>query len=224
MTGASTAWADTPRGSAATVGPRPSGPIRRALPPPRRSGGVPLMEALARPCSGLSFARRPIAAQLLSDLLWAACGVNRPSGDRTAPYGHHVMVIDLYAITANGAWRHDAPAHALQRASARDLRARAGTPGVAAAAPLVLACVAHGERMTGLPPAERELHATVDAAFVARNVELFCASEGLATMMLDAPGHARLARALRLPAGQFVALVQVVGHAGRAARGQSIPP
>ena len=212
MTGSSTAWALTPSGAAATVGPRSGSPIRRALPPPRRSGGLPLMEALARPCAGLDFARRPIAAQLLSDLLWAAYGVNRSSGDRTAPYWHHAMVIDLYAIKANGAWRHDAPAHALERTSARDLRATAAAPEAAAPAPLVLACVAHRERMTGLPPAERELYATVDAAFVARNVELFCASEGLATVVRGWINPRLLADVLRLNEDETPLLAQTVGR------------
>jgi len=64
------------------------------LPPPRKTGGVPLLSALQQRHSTREYSDRPIAKQLLSDLLCAAFGINRPSGDRTAPYWRHVMVID----------------------------------------------------------------------------------------------------------------------------------
>ena len=73
-------------------------PKARQLPPPHQDGGMPLMAALKhRRHSTREYSNRPLAAQTLSDLLWAAFGINRPSGDRTAPYWRHVMVIDVYA-------------------------------------------------------------------------------------------------------------------------------
>ncbi|MGA8033823.1 MAG: hypothetical protein WCB48_15660, partial [Casimicrobiaceae bacterium] len=61
-------------------------PATRPLPRPRKSGGMPLLDALARRRSTREYSGRPLPPQVLSDLLWAAYGINRPSGDRTAPY------------------------------------------------------------------------------------------------------------------------------------------
>ncbi len=74
------------------------------LPPPRSSGGMPLFDALKLRRSTRAYSDRPLEPQVLSDLLWAANGVNRPSGDRTAPYWRHIMVIDIYAAMADGVW------------------------------------------------------------------------------------------------------------------------
>ena len=78
-----------------------------ALPPPRSTGGKPLIEALMLRRSTREYSERSLPLQVLSDLLWAAFGVNRPSGDRTAPYWRHIMVIDVYAVMANGVWLYE---------------------------------------------------------------------------------------------------------------------
>ncbi len=72
------------------------------LPAPRSEGGQPLTTALKLRRSTREYSDRPLSVQVLSDLLWAAFGVNRPSGDRTAPYWRHVMVMDIYVAMANG--------------------------------------------------------------------------------------------------------------------------
>jgi hypothetical protein len=74
-----------------------------ARPPPRSKGDKPLIEALMLRRSTCESSERPLPLQVLSDLLWAAFGVNRPSGDRTAPYWRHIMVIDVYAVMTDGA-------------------------------------------------------------------------------------------------------------------------
>jgi hypothetical protein len=66
------------------------------LPPPQITGGKPLMDALEARHSTREYSSRALPAQVLSDLLWAAFGINRPSGDRTAPYWRHIMVMDIY--------------------------------------------------------------------------------------------------------------------------------
>src|SRR5690242_19628192 len=66
----------------------PHGPSdsRVALPPPDRVGGIPLMQALARRQSEREFDSSPMSAQQLSDMLWAANGINRPElREHTAP-------------------------------------------------------------------------------------------------------------------------------------------
>ena len=185
-----------------------------ALPPARGEGGVPLTQALRLRHSTREYSDRAPPMQVLSDLLWAAYGINRPSGDRTAPYWRHVMVIDLYVAMADGVWIYEPKSHALLPHSKDDLRAQTGLQDFVATAPLNLVYVAHGERMTDISPEERRLYASVDAAFIGQNVYLFCASEGLATVFRGAVDQAKLAGALKLPDAQFVTFAQTVGYAG----------
>lgn len=182
------------------------------LPAPRKSGGMPLLTALSQRRSVRSFASEPISRGILSNLLWAAFGINRPaSGDRTAPYWRHVMVIDLYLAMADGVWIYDPKAHALLSCVKDDIRNETGTQDFVVSAPLELVYVAHGERMD-VATEERRLYASVDAAFIGQNVYLFCASEGLGTVFRGSFDAKKLARLLHLGAPQFVTFVQTVGY------------
>jgi nitroreductase len=184
----------------------------RPLPTPRSSGGMPLLAALKLRRSTRAYSERPLEPQVLSDLLWAANGVNRPSGDRTAPYWRHIMVIDIYAAMADGVWLYDANAHALVLHMKDDLRTESGTQDFVGIAPLDLVYVAHGERMTDVGPEERRLFASADACFIGQNVYLFCASEGLATVFRGSANQAKLGAGMNLPEGQFVTFAQTVGY------------
>ncbi len=183
------------------------------LPPARSEGGVPLTQALKLRRSTREYSDRALTLQVLSDLLWAAFGINRPSGDRTAPYWRHVMVIDVYVAMADGVWLYEPKAHTLLPHLKDDVRAQTGLQDFVVSAPLNLVYVAHGERMTDVSPEERRLYASVDAAFIGQNVYLYCASEGLATVFRGAVDQAKLARALKLPDTQFVTFAQTVGYA-----------
>src|SRR5208282_2263310 len=205
---ASAALAATP-GIAATQELKP-----RDLPPPRSTGGQPLITALKLRRSTREYSDRPLPAQLLSDLLWAAFGVNRPSGDRTAPYWRHVMVMDIYVAMADGVWLYEPKAHTLKPHMKDDIRAETGLQDFVAKAPLNLVYVAHGERMTDVSVEDRRLYASVDAGFIGQNVYLFCASEGLATVFRGAVDYPKLAQTLKLPDQQFVTFAQTVGYPG----------
>lgn len=133
--------------------------------PPQKDGGMPLMTALRLRHSTRDYADRPIPLQALSDLLWAAFGINRPNGDRTAPYWRHVMVMDIYIALADGVWLYEPQAHKLLLHMQGDLRAATGLQDFVGTAALDLIYVAHGERMD-VSPEERRLYASVDAAFI----------------------------------------------------------
>jgi nitroreductase len=182
------------------------------LPPPRSEGGMPLTAALKLRRSTREYSRRPLPAQTLSDLLWAAFGINRPSGDRTAPYWRHIMVMDIYVAMADGVWLYEPKAHRLLPHLRGDIRAQTGLQDFVGTAPLNLVYVAHGERMTDISPEERRLYASVDTGFIGQNVYLFCASEGLATVFRGAVDYSKLARTLNLPDQQFVTFAQTVGY------------
>jgi len=184
----------------------------RTLPAPRKDTGKPLMQALQLRRSIRAFSPRPLPQQLLSEVLWAAYGINRPSGDRTAPYWRHIMVIDVYAAMADGVWLYDPKEHALRPHLDTDIRAQTGLQDFVATAPLNLVYVAHGERMKEISLADRRLYSCVDAAFAGQNVYLYCASEGLATVFRGAVDQEKLGRAMQLDGGQFVTFAQTVGY------------
>jgi len=182
------------------------------LPPPRSEGGMPLIAALKLRRSTREYLDRPLPGQVLSDLLWAAFGVNRPSGDRTAPYWRHVMVMDIYVALADGVWLYEPKAHTLLPHMTGDIRAQTGLQDFVATAPLNLVYVAHGERLTDISAEERRLYASVDTGFIGQNVYLFCASEGLATVFRGAVDAPSLGRILKLTDQQFVTFAQTVGY------------
>jgi nitroreductase len=182
------------------------------LPAPKMSGGMPLMQALKLRHSTREYSERPLPLPVLSDLLWAAFGVNRASGDRTVPYWRHIMVIDVYAAMADGVWLYDPKAHLLRKHLNADIRAVTGQQDFVGSAPLNLVYVAHGERMHDVPPEDRRLYASVDAGFCGQNVYLFCASEGLASVFRAAIDYKKLAEAMQLEGEQFVTFAQTVGY------------
>ena len=182
------------------------------LPAPKTSGGMPLMQALKLRHSTREYSDRPLPLPVLSDLLWAAFGINRPSGDRTVPYWRHIMVIDVYAVMADGVWFYDPKAHQLHKHLGADIRAATGQQDFVAGAPLNLVYVAHGERMHDVAPADRRLYASVDAGFIGQNVYLFCASEGLGSVFRAAVDYKKLENAMQLEGEQFVTFAQTVGY------------
>jgi len=185
---------------------------RVSLPAPAAAGGMPLMAALKARHSTREYSAQPVSQRTLSDLLWAAFGINRPSGDRTAPYWRHVMVIDVYLAMADGVWLYQPEAHALQPYLPDDIRAQTGQQDFVATVPLNLVYVAHGERMKDISAEERRLYASVDAAFIGQNVYLFCASAGLGSVFRGAVDTHRLGEVMKLPQGQFVTFAQSVGY------------
>lgn len=183
-----------------------------ALPPPARQGGLPLMEALAKRHSSREFARDPLPTQLQSDLLWAAYGVNREGGWRTAPSALNCQEIDVFVALPAGAYRYDAAAHALSLVAASDLRGITGYQDFVDEAPLELVFVADHARMGMVPVALRESYAAAAAGAIAQNVYLYCASAGLATVIRAWIDRAAIADALGLTHDQQVLLAQTVGY------------
>lgn len=180
------------------------------LPPPQTTGGMPLMQALHERQSRREFAPTPLPAQTLSNLLWAAWGVNRSdSGKRTAPSAMNRQEMDVYVVRADGAFRYEPQAHRLLPVAPGDVRARTGTQSFVRTAPVNLVYVS---RASGGSADDRLLYGGAQAGFLSQNVYLFCASEGLATVVRGSVNREALARALRLPAGHLIVLAQTVGY------------
>ncbi len=183
------------------------------LPAPRADGGKPLVQALKSRRSMREFSERALPPQVLSDLLWAAFGVNRPqSGDRTAPSWRHALEIDIYAATAEGVWRFVPQRHSLAPVARADIRAKTGRQNFVAVAPLTLVYVADASRMFNVSRDEQRLWAFTDTGFIGQNVYLYCASEGLATVFRGTVDREEVGAALQLKPSQFVTCVQTVGY------------
>ena len=184
-----------------------------SLPAPRMEGGMPLMQALKDRHSTREFSGKALPEQVLADLLWAAFGINRPdSGRRTAPSALNWQEIDVYAVTADGAYLYDAKANALKAIAPGDLRKLTGLQDFVAKAPLNLVYVSDTTRVSKVPPDKVDVFSGMDAAFIAENVYLFCASEGLATVVRGSVDTEAFSKALQLPPHCKPLLAQSVGY------------
>jgi SagB-type dehydrogenase family enzyme len=189
----------------------------RPLPAPRMEGGMPLMEALRERQSKRDFTAAPLPPQVLSDLLWAAFGINRPADDhRTAPSGMNAQEIDVYLALAEGVYVYDAKAHRLNPIANGDARAKTGGQDFVKVAPVALVFVADLSRMVKAKPEVKEVYAWNGAGYISQNVYLYCASAGLATVVHEVGNRGPLAEALKLRPEQKIILAQAVGYPGPA--------
>jgi nitroreductase len=177
------------------------------LPPPQKTGGMPVMEALAKRVTARNFDTRELSAQQLSSLCWAGFGVNRPDGRRTAPSANNKQEIEIYLLLKQGAYVYDPAQNRLQPVVAEDVRAL-----VRSQAPATLLYVADlAKRGSGTPESRKEV-ARIDSGFISENVYLYCASEGLATGYRGGFDGTALRPKLALRADQEIVAVQPVGY------------
>jgi hypothetical protein len=184
-----------------------------ALPRPDTHGGIPLMQALAMRCSQREFSSGALPQEMLSNLLWAAFGINRPkSNGRTAPSARDAQEIDVYAALPGGLYVYDPFAHSLSLVAAVDARNVTGYQDFVDEAPLDLVYVADHAHMSEMSSAERQAYSAVAAGAIAQNVYLYCASAGLATVVRGWLDRAALSRALRLTEHERIIVAQTVGY------------
>ena len=173
-----------------------------------------LMQALGNRKSEREFADRQLSLEDLSSLLWAANGVNRENGKRTAPSAVNAQDIDLYVCMANGAYLYDAKQNLLRRITAEDIRpVVAGNQQVAAPAFLVM--VADLSRFPERLSSDRsksEPLANMDAGYVSQNICLYCAAANLVTVPRATMDKAALKQALKLADSQLPILNNPVGY------------
>jgi nitroreductase len=181
------------------------------LPAPTKVGGKPLMQALADRHTTRDFKPEFLDARRMSDLLWAAFGVNRPeNAHRTAPSAKNSQEIDLYVATANGVFLYEAGPHRLRPVSTEDIRGLTSGQDFAKVAPVTLIYVADLTRLKDTPEDQARVYAAFDAGCICQNVYLYCASAGLGTVVHDLE-RAPLGAKLGLRAGQHIVMAQAVG-------------
>lgn len=182
------------------------------LPEPQTTGGKPLMQALKERHSTREFSTKKLPLQTLSNLLWAGFGVNRPSGQRTAPSAVNWQDIDIYVAIEEGLFVYDAKANMLNPILAEDIRALTGMQPFPKIVPVDLIYVSDQSRMTRADQTQKDLYSAADAAFISQNVYLFCASEGLSTVVIAMVDKTTLAKKMGLKSEQKIMLVQPVGY------------
>lgn len=171
------------------------------------------MQALKDRRSGRSFSSKRLPDRVLSNLLWAAFGVNRPSaGKRTAPSTMNWQEIDVYLATPDGLYLYDAGRHALDLVLAGDIRALTGKQDFVKDAPLNLIYVADLAKMTRVPAAEQVKYSGIDTGVISQNVYLYCTSEGLSTVVRAHIDYDALAEAMKLKSSQRIIASQTVGY------------
>jgi len=180
---------------------------------PQLDIGRPLMQVLKDRSSSRSFSTRKLPVQLLSNLLWAAFGFNRlEEGKRTAPSARNWQEIDIYVAMAEGLYLYDAKKHTLTPVLSKDIRAMAGKQDFVKDAPVNLIYVADFSKMGNAAKEDKELYSAADTGFISQNVYLFCASEGLATVVRGSIDRDALAKAMKLRADQKIILAQTIGY------------
>ena len=177
-----------------------------ALPPPQKTGGMPLMEALSKRKSTREFSSdKRLSEQQLADLLWAACGFNRED-KLTIPTALNKQEITVYVITPEGARLYVAKENKLTQVTDKDIRDYAAAQDYAKKAPLNIAIVSDKELMA------HDIFAGTDAGAVMQNIYLWCAANEVGTVTRGSFDGESLAKALGLKESQRVILVQTVGY------------
>jgi len=176
---------------------------------PHKLGGVPLMETLAKRETNRNFTQDTLSNQQLSNLLWAAVGINRPNGKRTAPTARNAQEIDLYVFMENGVYLYEPKSHTLKLLFLGDKRSVVLKQEGFIDCPVLLLFVANYDKMEKFAESDREFYGAVDAGYISQNVYLFCASEGLATCAIGMIHRPQIIELLQINGKPILA--QIVG-------------
>ena len=183
------------------------------LPDPQLDKGKPLMQVLKNRQSTRTFSDREIPVQEMANLLWAANGFNRPeTSRRTAPTSQNKQEIEIYVSDKNGLYRYDAQQHSLVVIHNRDIRSLTGTQPYVATAPVNIIIVADFSKMASGDRQVNMQTANIDAGFVAQNIYLYSASEGLATVVRGSVDREKLLPEMGLAEPFYIVVAQTVGY------------
>lgn len=182
------------------------------LPKPKKSGGMPLMETLNNRQTIRSFDTKELSMQRLSDLLWAAWGINRDSGKRTAPSAMNKQEIDIYVALNSGTYLYDAQDHRLKLISDENVKKLIGMQDFVSDAAVNFIYVADYSKMfEKMNETEKLQFSWVDTGFISQNVYLFCASENLASVVIGMV-QKEIREKLSLKENQHIIMGQCIGH------------
>lgn len=181
---------------------------------PNKSRGTTVMKALSERHSVRDFSSKELNLQDLSDLLWAANGINRSDGKRTAPSAMNKQDVDIYVIMKSGAYLYDAKIHTLKPVVTKDLRGDvAGGQDFVKVAPVSLVLVSDISRFGSMASKEMNtIMGAVDVGTVCQNINLFCAATGLITVPRASMEKEALKQSLKLTDNQILIMNNPVGY------------
>lgn len=185
------------------------------LPEPDLSLDKTLMKALQNRHSTREFSGKEIPLEVLSTILWAGCGVNRPQeGKITAPSAINKQDILVYVVRKDGAYLYNPQDNTLDKVAEEDLRgAVAGPQEFAATAPVSLVYVSNQNKFPNeIPSGAKAVMGAIDAGYVSENVSLVCTALGLSTVPRMTMDTASLRKGLNLCEGQELLLNQQIGY------------
>lgn len=185
------------------------------LPLPAMKEGMPLFEALKNRKSVREYSNQKLSREMLSNLLWCAYGINRPETQkRTAPSAMNLQLIDIYVCLEEGTYLYDPISNSLKPILSKDIRASTGFQPFVKIAAVNLVYVADLSKLQ--QKGENQwIYIGAEAGAISQNVYLFCASEGLATVVRGAIPRDLLAQNLGLKETQRIVLAQTVGYPRR---------
>lgn len=176
---------------------------------PDKTAGKPVMEAFSLRASVRDWSDQPLSVEDLSGLLWAANGINRPDGRRTAPSAMNAQDIDLYVFLEGGVYLYNPGESSLEPVIPGDHRNLTGKTS----APVTLVLVSDISRFRYGTDANRLDWAKIDAGIVSQNISLFCAGMGLRTRpKASFPDMEKIRETLLLKSSQHVILNHPVGY------------
>lgn len=183
------------------------------LPPPVKTGGPALAEALSARQSSREYSSRELSPEILSNLLWSACGVNRDeSGKRTAPTAMNWQDTEVYAALPNGLYLYDHKNHSLILIKKGDIRKLTGKQDFVEKAALNLIYVADLSKMKNASENDKLLYAGIHAGCISQNVSLYCAATGLNTVMRRYVDFDALKKEMALGDEKIIVMCQTVGY------------
>ncbi len=180
--------------------------------PPSQEGEMSLTEALQKRKSARSYSGESITDQQLSDLLWSAFGINRPDEmKRTAPSSRNQQEMDIYIFTKDGVFIYEPVNHSIIRIMNEDLRKLTGRQDFVENAAVNLVYIADHSKSKSDDPVGRSKTSHINTGFIAQNVYLYSASQGLGCVVRGNLDKDALAEKLNLKENQEIIVAQSVG-------------
>ena len=178
-----------------------------ALPAPAKTGGMPLMQALAERKTIRDYKPGELDAATLSEILYAANGVNRPDGKRTIPTAMNKQDLEVYVALPGAAYHYDAKENKLVRIDAGDFRAELiMNKNMAKNAAAILV---YANDSTKFPNDIK--YPAIHVGEASQDVYLYCASKGLGTVSLGMYDEKGVRKVFKLDSKMTVILAQAIG-------------
>jgi SagB-type dehydrogenase family enzyme len=184
------------------------------LNPPELNKSVSLMQALKQRKSSRSYSDKKLTQQQLSDLLWSADGVNRPDNKRTSPAAMGVYNTDIYVVLAEGIYLYEPVKQELKPVVKGDFRKATGMQDFVGKAAVELVYVYNPKDQKNprmqVPQEKRMVWIDVEVGCMVQNVYLYCASEGLASVVRGMIDQKKFGEIIKVKPEQVI-IAQTVG-------------